>query len=199
MEKTTWSWMRKGAAVLFALLVACCCMLLAGCAENSEDAVRKAATSELDQIKNMDAATLEEIAGDSSEFDELSTYGITTTDAYDAIFGEFDYTIEGIKVDGDKATVTAKFTAKDLSQFQSALTEAAEKAQADGTLNATSQSELNTVIGQLVLDTINGLPTTETEPVDLECAKVNGEWQLTDNAADAMQEAMFPSSVLGSL
>lgn len=39
MEKTSWSWEQKGIIALFAAMVACCCVFLAGCAENSEEAV----------------------------------------------------------------------------------------------------------------------------------------------------------------
>lgn len=144
MEKTTGSWMKKGVVALLALLVAGCCMLLAGCAEeNSEEAVRKVVTEELDQVKNIDEAAIEELAGDSSEFQELETYGITATDAYNAVFSDFDYQIESVEVDGDTATVGVKFTTKDFTKFQSALTEAAQKASTDGSLTGLSTQQLN--------------------------------------------------------
>ena len=102
MERTTWSWAHKAALAVVAFVVACCCAFLSGCAENSEEAARNAVTSELDQIKNVDAAAIEEIAGGSAEFQALSTYGITANDAYEAIFSDFDYQIEGVKVDGTR-------------------------------------------------------------------------------------------------
>lgn len=90
MEKTSWSWAQKGIIALFAAMVACCCVFLAGCAENSEEAVRNVVTTELDAVKNSDTETIEAIAGDSSEFQALSTYGISATDAYEAVFNGFD-------------------------------------------------------------------------------------------------------------
>ena len=196
METTTWSWARKAAVAVFAFAVACCCMLLSGCAENSEEAVRNAVTDEFNEVKNFDTEAIEQIAGSSSEFQALSTYGITATDAYEAIFSDFDYQIESVKVDGDKATVGVKFTAKDLTKFQSALVAAAQQAGSDGSLNGLTQQQMNEKIGQLVLDTIKGLPTTETETVDFECVKKDGKWQLSDSAGQTLQNALFPSSVM---
>lgn len=196
MERTTWSWARKAAVAVFAFVVACCCMLLSGCAENSEEAARNAVTSELDQIKNVDAEAIEQIAGGSTEFQALGAYGITATDAYEAIFSDFDYQIEGVKVDGDKATVEVKFTSKDLSQFQTALVAAAQQATTDGSLNGLSQQQMNEKIGQLVIDTIKSLPTTQTDTVEFECVKKDGKWQLSDDAGQVLQEALFPSSVM---
>lgn len=195
MERTTWSWAHKAALAVVAFVVACCCVFLSGCAENSEEAARNAVTSELDQIKNVDAAAIEEIAGGSAEFQALSTYGITANDAYEAIFSDFDYQIEGVKVDGDKATVSVKFTSKDLGQFQSALVAAAQQASTDGSLTGLSQTQMNEKIGQLVIDTIKALPTTETDIVDFEVEKKNGKWQLADNSGEVLQEAIFPSSL----
>ena len=181
MEKTSWSWAQKGIIALFAAMVACCCVFLAGCAENSEEAVRNVVTTELDAVKNSDTETIEAIAGDSSEFQALSTYGISATDAYEAVFNGFDYKIESVKVDGDKAVVGVKLTAKD-SSFTSMTTQ-----------------EMNQAIGKLVLDTIKDLPTTETDTVELDVVKKDGKWQLSNSAGVALQEALFPSSVMNSM
>lgn len=199
MENTAWSWARKGAVALFALLVACCCTFLAGCAENSEEAVRNAVTSELDEVKNFDQEAIEEIASGSTEFAALSAYGITATDAYEAIFSDFDYTIEDVKIDGDKATVGIKFTTKDLAKFQSALVTAAQQADADGALEGLSQTEMNEAIGQIVLNTIKELPVTETQVIDFDVVKKDGKWQMAADSGEVLQEALFPTSVMSSM
>ena len=196
MEKTAWSWARKGVVALLAVLVAGCCMFLAGCAENSEEAVRNAVSEEFDQIKNADMEAIEEIAGDSAEFKALEAYNITATDAYAAIFSDFDYQIESVKVEGDKAVVGIKFTAKDLSQFQSELVAAAQQMSTDGSLTGLSTSEINAKIGEMVLNTIKALPTTETDVIDFDCVKKNGKWQLTDESGVVLQEAVVPANVM---
>ena len=199
MEKTSWSWAQKGIIALFAAMVACCCVFLAGCAENSEEAVRNVVTTELDAVKNSDTETIEAIAGDSSEFQALSTYGISATDAYEAVFNGFDYKIESVKVDGDKAVVGVKLTAKDLTKFQSALGEAAQNLAKDSSFTSMTTQEMNQAIGKLVLDTIKDLPTTETDTVELDVVKKDGKWQLSNSAGVALQEALFPSSVMNSM
>lgn len=198
MENTTWSWARKGVVALFALLVACSCMFLAGCAENSEEAVRNAVTNELDEIKNFDTEEIEAFASESTEFAALSSYGITATAAYEAIFSDFDYAIEEVKVDGDKATVGIKFTTKDLNKFQSALVAAAQQADADGSLEGLTQTELNAKIGDLVINTIKDLPTTETQVINFDVVKQGGSWQMASDSGEVLQEALFPASVMSS-
>ena len=175
------------------------CVFLAGCAENSEEAVRNVVTTELDAVKNSDTETIEAIAGDSSEFQALSTYGISATDAYEAVFNGFDYKIESVKVDGDKAVVGVKLTAKDLTKFQSALVEAAQNLAKDSSFTSMTTQEMNQAIGKLVLDTIKDLPTTETDTVELDVVKKDGKWQLSNSAGVALQEALFPSSVMNSM
>lgn len=199
MENKAQTWARKGFIALLVALVVCCCTLLAGCAESADDAVRKVVTDEFNEIKNASAEEVEELAGDSSEFAALSAYGITAADAYDAIFSDFDYKIDSIKVDGDKATVGVVFTTKDLTTFQSALVTAAQDAANNGTFDNMTTSEMNAAIGQLVLDTIKNLPTTETKVIDFEVNKVAGNWEMADDSGDILQEALFPTSVMNSL
>ena len=186
MEKTSWSWAQKGIIALFAAMVACCCVFLAGCAENSEEAVRNVVTTELDAVKNSDTETIEAIAGDSSEFQALSTYGISATDAYEAVFNGFDYKIESVKVDGDKAVVGVKLTAKDLTKFQSALVEAAQNLAKDSSFTSMTTQEMNQAIGKLVLDTIKDLPTTETDTVELDVVKKDGKPVATIQDGDSV-------------
>ena len=197
MEKAH-AWAQKGLIAFLAVFVACCCTFLAGCAENAEDKVRQVVTEEFDEVKNASAEEIEELAGDSSEFAALSAYGITAADAYDAIFSDFDYKIDSIKIDGDKATVGVVFTTKDLTTFQSALTTAAQEAATNGSLTGLSSSELNAAIGNLVLDTIKGLPNTETKVIDFEVDKVAGNWEMASDSGEVLQEALFPSSVMNS-
>ncbi|WP_251197424.1 hypothetical protein [Anaerotardibacter muris] len=196
MEKAQ-AWAQKGIIALLAVFVACCCTFLAGCAENAEDAVRKVVTEEFDEVKNASAEEIEQLSAASSEFASLSAYGITAADAYDAIFSEFDYKIDSIKVDGDKATVGVVFTTKDLTTFQSALTTAAQNAVADGSL--AEAEDMNAAIGQLVIDTIKDLPTTETKVIEFDVVKVAGNWEMASDSGEILQEALFPSSIMNSL
>lgn len=197
MEKAQ-TWAQRGIIALLAVFVACCCTFLAGCSENAEDAVRKVVTEEFDEVKNASAEEIEQLAGDSSEFAALSAYGITAADAYDAIFSEFDYKIDNIKVDGDKATVGVVFTTKDLTTFQSALTTAAQEAATNGSLTGLSSTDLNAAIGKLVLDTIKSLPNTETKVIDFDVVKVAGNWEMASDSGQVLQEALFPTSVMNS-
>lgn len=197
MEKLESSWMRKIAIALCAFAVACCCGLMTGCAsENSEDAVRNTVTDELDQIKNSDPELIDEIASQTTEFKELEMYNITAADAYQAMFSDFDYKIEKVEVDGDKATVGIVFTTKDLSKFQNALIEAAQQAQANGEFDNMNQEQANEAIGKMVIDTIKALPVSQTPVTDFQVVKKNGAWEMADDSGTILQEALFPTSVM---
>lgn len=86
-----------------------------------------------------------------------------------------------------------------MTKFQSALVEAAQNLAKDSSFTSMTTQEMNQAIGKLVLDTIKDLPTTETDTVELDVVKKDGKWQLSNSAGVALQEALFPSSVMNSM
>ena len=75
---------------------------LAGCSSGTsdEDAIRASLSSELDSIKNIDDAFVNEFS-ESIDMSQLSVYGIDGVEFMKSYLSGFDYTIDSINVDGD--------------------------------------------------------------------------------------------------
>ncbi|MFR5091755.1 MAG: hypothetical protein ACLTDR_06805 [Adlercreutzia equolifaciens] len=76
----------------------------AGCSSGTsdEDAIRASLASELDSIKDIDDAFVNEFS-ESIDMSQLSVYGIDGVEFMKSYLSGFDYAIDSINVDGDKA------------------------------------------------------------------------------------------------
>ena len=86
---------------------------LAGCSggTSDEDAIRASLASELDSIKNIDDAFVNEFS-ESIDMSQLSVYGIDGVEFMKSYLSGFDYAIDSINVDGDSATAQITLTCK---------------------------------------------------------------------------------------
>ena len=118
-----------------ATLIACAmaaCLGLVACSSGptDEEVIKEGIASELDPIKNLDDATLDEILSEAgSEFAMLESMGIDSKTLVKSYLDGFDYTIDSVEVDGDSAKATLTATCK---SFTDASTKAEELAEAFG-------------------------------------------------------------------
>ena len=86
---------------------------LAGCSggASDEEAIRASLASELDSIKNIDDAFVNEFS-ESIDMSQLSVYGIDGVEFMKSYLSGFDYAIDSINVDGDSATAQITLTCK---------------------------------------------------------------------------------------
>ena len=91
---------------------------LAGCSSGTsdEDAIRASLSSELDSIKNIDDAFVNEFS-ESIDMSQLSVYGIDGVEFMKSYLSGFDYTIDSINVDGDSATAQITLTCKSYTGY----------------------------------------------------------------------------------
>ena len=111
--ETTKKSLTKGA--LLALAVALAATMLTGLVacggESAEDVIRKGVTEELESIKNLDQAALDEImAGAGAANAGLEEYGIDMEEFCRTWLDGFDYSVDNVTVDGENATATATIT-----------------------------------------------------------------------------------------
>ena len=109
--------------VLAALLTLSIGMVgLAGCSggTSDEDAIRASLASELDSIKNIDDAFVNEFS-ESIDMSQLSVYGIDGVEFMKSYLSGFDYAIDSINVDGDSATAQITLTCKSYTGYLQAL------------------------------------------------------------------------------
>lgn len=119
--------------VLAALLTLSIGMVgLAGCSggTSDEDAIRASLASELDSIKNIDDAFVNEFS-ESIDMSQLSVYGIDGVEFMKSYLSGFDYAIDSINVDGDSATAQITLTCKSYTGYLQALQTAVDEVTAD--------------------------------------------------------------------
>lgn len=161
--------------------------VMTGCnsGPSDEEVIRKSLTEELDQIKNMDDAFMTEMAADM-DVDELATYGIDGVEFMKTYLDGFDYKIDEVTVDGNKATAKVTLTCKSFTAYNSAVQQAATDLASDSArLQAMSKDELNQLLGQTVMDALAGVEVAETDQITIGFTKNGNTW--TPDAASEQE------------
>lgn len=164
--------MKKLKTGALATLIACAmaaCLGLVACSSGptDEEVIKEGIASELDPIKNLDDATLDEILSEAgSEFAMLESMGIDSKTLVKSYLDGFDYTIDSVEVDGDSAKATLTATCK---SFTDASTKAEEQ------LASMTQDDITAKIGEIIMQAID-----ETQAIDmplvLTFTKNDNEW-----------------------
>lgn len=167
---------RKIAALLAATALALGALLAAtGCGANAEEAIRNAIIEELDTYKNMDdsvlSATSEVLAGQGLEEMGIDSEGLAVT-----ILDGFDYSVDDVTVEGDKAVATVTIVSKSYSDFEAAVDAAIAEVTADPAVADMSQEEIYQLYGQRIMEAIDGLQA-KPETTEVEYAREGNAWE----------------------
>lgn len=156
------------ALLAFTMCVAC------GCQPSSEDVIRKTVDEKFDAYKSLDDAVLSEIAT-KAEQDGLDELGISGQDYANAVLGGFDYSIDGITVNEQEATVSMTIVSKSKTDFYNKLNEAVSAFMANPDTESMSAEEKSTQVGSI---TMQAFEQTETvsENVQLQFQLQGNTW-----------------------
>ena len=165
---------------------------LTGCGPSAEDVVRQGVADELERLKTHDAALLDELAAGSGA-DQLAVYGIDSQTFIAGYLDGFDYRIDEVTIEGDKATATVVLTSKKLDVFTQALTEATTTLAADESVAALGTEELNEKVGQVVLEVLAKVEPTESAPIELPFERKDSTWSPSSGAEQVLSSALFAS------
>lgn len=185
---------RKIAALLAAALFAAACLgTLSGCAQSSEELVRKSVAEELDGVKNLDDASMSEfISGvNPSDAAVFSQMGIDMKEFVKTYLSGFDYRIEDVAVTGDKADVQLELTCKSFKACEDAISDAAAKLADDSASDGLSRSEYLNKLGDVVIGAIASVQPTQADGVMLECELTGTTWAPTDAGLQSLYGAMM--------
>ncbi len=166
---------------------------LAGCSSGAsdEDAIRASLSSELDSIKNIDDAFVNEFS-ESIDMSQLSVYGIDGVEFMKSYLSGFDYTIDSINVDGDSATAQITLTCKSYTGYLQALQTAVDEVTADpDALAALSNDEINQKIGEIVIGSLDGVELAATQPITITYTKVDGTWEPASSTSGDIAAALM--------
>lgn len=182
--------MAKYRNIVLAAIVAAClafsAVALAGCGqkESDEDQIRDVVSQDLDQIKNLSDATVNEITSDVSDDNKaiFEMVGLDMDEFIKAFFDGFDYEITDVSVDGDTATATVVCTMRPVSEMQSAWQDSISK------ISGNDPTE----IGQALMDGIDSVQPSETDPITLGLHKdSDGNWAIDDDVESTFANALF--------
>ena len=179
--------------LLVAIMMIAGACSLSGClgSQSDEDIIRAKLTSELDSIKNLDDSFVNEFS-ESINMSQLSVYGIDGVAFMKSYLDGFDYTLDSITVDGDRATAQITNTCKSYTGYQNALQSAVTAITANpDEIAALSSDEINQRIGEIVIGSLDGVELAVTEPVTITYTKVDGQWEPASSTSGDIAAALM--------
>lgn len=185
--------LKRVAAVVASGVLACSLLALSGCGPDSEEVIREAVTEELEGLKTLDEATLDELMADAdaSALADFEDYGINAREFVKAYLAGFDYAVDEVAVDGDAAQVTVTFTCKSFADLQEALEASVAELVAGPSAASMSTDELNAKVGELFMEAVNQIQVRTTDPCVLEYQETDDVWSPADGARDVITSALF--------
>ena len=200
----------KRLAILLAVLVmsAGLCINLAACGGVSQED-EQMITAELDKafetLKNPTQATVNELFGnDASKLEEFSKYGIDPIEMLKHAFGHLDYKVDGIKAEGDKATVKVTLNNVDFqavaSQFASDMKNDEElRAQATEALVSGDEQGAYKVIFDKLYSALDESDNLVASTAEFQMEKENGQWSFTEEGNQELAAVVLDTIDLSPL
>ena len=200
----------KRLAILLAVLVmsAGLCINLAACGGVSQED-EQMITAELDKafetLKNPTQATVNELFGnDASKLEEFSKYGIDPIEMLRHAFGHLDYKVDGIKAEGDKATVKVTLNNVDFqavaSQFASDMkNDEALRAQATAALVSGDEQGAYKVIFDKLYSALDESDNLVASTAEFQMEKENGQWSFTEEGNQELAAVVLDTIDLSPL
>lgn len=167
---------------------------LVGCGssqQSDEDLVRSSLSSELDSIKNLDEKFVNEIS-EAVDMSRLSLYGIDGMEFMRSYLEGFDYSIDSVTVDGETAQAQLTLTCKSYTGYQKALQAAVDNITANpDEIAGLSNDDINKKIGEIVIQSLDGVELKPTEPVTINYTKVDDTWEAASSTSGDIAAALM--------
>ena len=176
------------------------CLLVCGCSQSSK--ASNTVDTFLKEGKNVGNNNLEDLGLGSLEGETGMDFDEETLTSLINAIGDYDYVINSEKEDGDTATVNVTITTYDFSEWIiNSLTEAISQAFALALTGETSDEAINEVMNKVFkeqTDAVIAAGKTKSTTVDIICKKVDGNWEVDEEAsgvalADALSGGMLSS------
>lgn len=175
----------KAMAAVAALVIALCGLtLLSGCSPaNSEEVIRGSIADQFDKYKNHTDEVMSELST-TAENEGLTDLGISGEEFAAAVLDGFDYTIDSIQIDGDKATATLTITSKSMKDFETRLTESMNEFVDSDNATEMTEEDANAKIGELAMQAFDNTQIISEQAV-LEYELQGNTWTAT-NASEVL-------------
>ena len=199
-QRTLW---RVLTSIVGCALVLCMGFALSGCGTSDEEMIRAGISKELDALKNPTSESLKEMfnkEGSETEAVEaqFEALGLDFYEFCEHLFKNFDYTIDEISIDGDKATVDLTVQGVNLEQ---AIEQVTDEVATDIQSNPeayqdmlSSEDSVKEVYG-LVFDKLYDHLDTDAEQTEHSGAvyynKVDNTWVIDEDSVTELAMGMF--------
>lgn len=179
------------AAFAATALLAFSAVAFVGCGgESDEDVIRGALTEELDAIKALDDATISEMTADM-DASTFAAYGIDASEFMKTYLDGFDYSIDGVTVDGDTAEAVVTLTCKSFSAYEAALEANTQTAVETQDIASMTSDEINALVGQIMMDSLADVEPIACDPITIEYTNEGGTWTPTTASEQAITNALL--------
>lgn len=164
---------------------------------DDEDDVEQQVDATFSMLSTLDEDDVRDVFGKDT-CDEMESMGIDPYEFYQALFANFDYSIDDITIDGDEAEVALTVTNVDIDEalvdFEDALYDWAETQEAADIYAEGGEDALMAAGMQLFVDMLsNGEVTTFTSDVTIDMERTSGgTWDFSD--PDQIATALFGES-----
>ena len=182
---------RVAAAVAMSATMALSMGALSGCADNSEEVIRESLTEEIDQLKNPDEATLEEISS-SIPASSLAQLGLTPDELVKALLDGFDGTVDSVTVNGDTADAVLTLSSKDFAEVQDSMMGLQdEMMENQEELAGMSVDEIKEWAGNMIMTTIEEAPVQTHDPITVTYERNGNTWEPAAGAEAEIYSTLF--------
>ena len=178
-----------------ALAVAAVALTGCGSGPSAEELATKAVEAELSQIKQLDAAALDEMAsaaGDEAD-DSFAMLGVDTREYLKSYLDGFDYKIGSVDVDERQGSAIVQVTVKckSLEQILNDFADAFQAKIADLSQDQLTEDNLYKLGGEALTEVTEAAQPRDVElslPVEKDS---DGTWAVTADATDQIANMMF--------
>lgn len=169
------------------------CLLVCGCSQSSN--ASKTVNTFLKEGKNAGNNNLADLGLDSLEGETGMDFDEETLTSLINAIGDYDYKVNSEKEEGDKATVNVTITTYDFSEWMTnSLTEIFSQAFALAFTGDTSDEAVNELMNRIFkeqTEAVIATGKTKSSTVDIICKKVDGKWEVDEEATgDALADAL---------
>lgn len=192
---------RITAVFAMAVLAAGLCFTLAACggsANSDEQLIKTSLSNTLDAFKTPTEESLSPYIDDATK-SQLDAMGIDSVEMCEHLFKHFDYTIDDVKVDGDKGVVTITVQNVDMTKVMDDVTNEMYAdtefiTQVQSVMQSQGQQAAYGLIYDRLYAAIDASQDLVTNQAQINVVKTNGAWDVDDSS---MSE--FVSMVYGGM
>ena len=174
-----------------------------GSASNDKDEITKGLSEVLDNFKNPTAESLSEYIDDAS-ISQLESYGVDYVELFQHLFKHFDYTINDVQIDGDKAVVKLTVENADITKAMNDTVAALENdsafiSEAASAYQSGGEKAVYSLVFAKVYEAIDASTDIVKSDAELTCTKVNGEWTPDEDSMTELVSKIYGGMDMSSL